>query len=185
MKALAFAASNSRQSINKQLVTHAAEILRAEIAPSVEVQILDLNDYEMPIYSIDRERETGIPPAAQRFLDAIGKADVLLVSFAEHNGSYSAAYKNVFDWASRIEKAVFQGKPMMAMATSPGGRGGANVLELVQRSVSRFGADLRATLSVPRFAESFDIEAKALVKAEHQAALREGLSALAAPESND
>lgn len=61
MNILAFAASSSRKSINKQLVTYAASILKSEIISGAEVEIIDLNDFEMPIYSIDREEENGIP----------------------------------------------------------------------------------------------------------------------------
>ena len=67
MKILSFAATNSRQSINKQLVTFATEILAERIGADAEVEFIDLNDYEMPIYSIDRENEMGIPAEAHRF----------------------------------------------------------------------------------------------------------------------
>ncbi|WP_275041411.1 NAD(P)H-dependent oxidoreductase [Pseudoalteromonas piscicida] len=43
---------------------------------------------------------------AHNFYQAIGDADVIVVSFAEHNGTYSATYKNEFDWRSRIDKKV-------------------------------------------------------------------------------
>ena len=53
---LAFGASNSKQSINKKLAKFAAD----QVADAA-VQFLDLNDFEMPIYSIDRQNESGIP----------------------------------------------------------------------------------------------------------------------------
>ena len=84
MRVLAFAASNSRQSINKQLVTYAASLL-----PDTDVDILDLNDYEMPLFSVDREAIDGIPDLAQQFYAKITAADALLISYAEHNGSYT------------------------------------------------------------------------------------------------
>lgn len=155
MKILAFSASNSRNSINKQLVTHAAEVFKTEFKPDADIETLDLNDYEMPIYSIDRERESGIPQLAQDFLDKIGGADALLISFAEHNGLYTAAFKNIFDWASRLEKNIFQNKPMVIMSTSPGGRGGANVMGIALEGIPRFGGDIRASFSVGRFSENF------------------------------
>lgn len=155
MKILAFAASNSRNSINKQLVTHAGDVFKTEINPDAEIEIIDLNDYEMPIYSIDRENQTGIPKLAQDFLDKIGSADALLISFAEHNGLYTAAFKNIFDWASRLEKNVYQDKPMVIMCTSPGGRGGANVMKIALDGIPRFGGDIRASFSVGRFGENF------------------------------
>ncbi|MGB1252044.1 MAG: NADPH-dependent FMN reductase, partial [Candidatus Promineifilaceae bacterium] len=50
MTILAFGASNSRNSINKALVTYAATLINND------VEIIDLNDFEMPIYSQDREQ---------------------------------------------------------------------------------------------------------------------------------
>lgn len=158
MKVLAFAASSSRNSINRALVQHAAARLRSEFLPDLEVETLDLNDYEMPLFSVDREREGGIPEAAQRFLDAIKAADGLLISYAEHNGLYTAAFKSLFDWASRIENKVFQGKPVAALSTSPGGRGGANVLKVALESAPHFGAEVVASLSVPKFRDTFDLD---------------------------
>ena len=66
MKILAFAASSSSKSINKQLVNHAADVLKTSIIKDAEVEILDINDYEMPIYSSDREEEGGIPDLAHQ-----------------------------------------------------------------------------------------------------------------------
>lgn len=55
-KVVAFGASCSTTSINQQLATWAA----AQI-DNAEVELLDLNNYEMPIYSSDREKEGGVP----------------------------------------------------------------------------------------------------------------------------
>lgn len=77
MNILAFAASNSRQSINRALVGNAVARL-ARIAPGAQIETLDLNDYEMPIYSIDREHDAGIPAPARTFFDRIGAADAVL-----------------------------------------------------------------------------------------------------------
>lgn len=179
MKVLAFAASNSQKSINKQLVTHAASVLQSEILESTAVEIIDLNDFEMPIYSIDRETETGIPEPAHQFFKKIGDADALLISFAEHNGLYTAAYKNLFDWASRIEMKVYQNKPMVILATSPGRSGGQHVLDVTQDLAPFFGADVKASLAIPSFNHNFDSETGQISTAELQAALKSALSTLA------
>ncbi len=115
MKILAFGASNSKNSINKQLATYAASLVE-----NAEVETLDINDYEMPIFSIDRENEIGQHPLAKDFCQKIAQADALIISYSEHNGTYSAAYKNLFDWASRVVQKVYQEKPMIILATSPG-----------------------------------------------------------------
>ncbi|CAE7741382.1 unnamed protein product [Symbiodinium necroappetens] len=121
-----------------------------------DIVALDINDYEMPLYSSDREAAHGIPDEAHRFYQDIGAADALLISFAEHNGSYTAAYKNLYDWTSRIDVKVYQNKPTVMLSTSPGPGGAANVLAAAATSAPFFGADLKASMSVPSFFDSFD-----------------------------
>ncbi len=179
MHVLALAASNSRNSINKALVSHAAQLLEGGLIPDTTVEVLDINDYEMAIYSQDRQDETGIPEQAQRFYDKIGAADAVLISYAEHNGSYSAAFKNLYDWTSRIDMAVYQGKPVAMLATSPGGRGGQGVLAAATTTAPFFGANLVGSLSVPFFHDNFDVEAGELTNPELSTALTELLSSLA------
>ena len=151
---LAFAASNSSRSINRKLVGYACSLL-----DEVEVEILDINDYEMPLFSVDREDELGQPEQAHAFLRKIADADAILVAFAEHNGAYTAGYKNLFDWVSRIKPKVYEGKPMLLLATSPGGRGGKSVLELALAQMPRFGGEVRGSFSLPSFGDNFDVEA--------------------------
>jgi NAD(P)H-dependent FMN reductase len=174
VKLLAFAASSSKKSINKQLVAYAAKQVTG-----AEVELLDLNDYELPLYSADREAELGKPALAQAFLDKIAGSDAIIISFAEHNGSYSAAYKNLFDWCSRANGKVFQDKPMVMLSTSPGARGGASVLVAATGSAPFFGGQVKASLSVPTFYENFDVEKQVLKNEELQEKLKQTLAALA------
>lgn len=148
---IAFAASSSSRSINKQLVTCAAGMLE-----HAEVEILDLNDFELPLFSVDREDELGQPQLARSFYDKIGASDGIIISFAEHNGNYSAAYKNLFDWVSRINPKVYQNKAMVLLATSPGGRGGKGVLEIAVNAIPRHNGVIKASLSLPSFNDFFD-----------------------------
>jgi len=158
MKIIAFAASTSCNSINKKLVHYVANGIA-----NVEVEILDLSDYELPLFSEDLEQQLGKPQAATDFIAKLASADALIISFAEHNGMYSAAYKNLFDWCSRqAGRNVYQGKPMLLMATSPGGRGGQSVLEVAAAASPRFGGDVRAVVSVPSFSDNFDLETQSV-----------------------
>lgn len=157
MKILAFSASNSSESINRQLVTYAASLLEG-----CEVETLDIHDYEMPIYRHDREVADGIPQLAHDFLARIAAVDGLLISFCEHNGSYSAAFKNLFDWCSRIGRDVWQNKPMVLLSTSGGPGGAARVLEVAATAAPHFGGDVRGTLSIPHYYDVFDQETGAL-----------------------
>ncbi len=180
MNILAFAATTSRSSINKALVTHAARLLEAGLVADAHVEIIDLNDYEPPLYSIDRQNEGGIAEAAQRFFDKIGAADAVLVSFAEHNASYTAAFKNLYDWASRIDRRVYQDKPTVMLSTSNGSRGGRRVLDTATSTAPYVGADLRASVSIPHFSENFDLSTGELTDPELRAQLEAALATLGA-----
>jgi NAD(P)H-dependent FMN reductase len=157
MKVIAFGASSSSKSINKQLATYAAS-LTITAKENVDVEILDLNDFELPIFSQDKEEALGQPEAAKAFFNKLGESDAIIISFAEHNGSYSAAYKNLFDWASRINQKVFQDKPMLLLATSPGPGGAGSVLAAASGSAPYFAGNVKATLSIPSFFDNFDVQ---------------------------
>ena len=173
MKIIAFAASTSTQSINKQLATYAAQQIQG-----AEVEVLDLNDYDLPLFSQDKEAELGQPAAAQAFLAKINSADGLVISFAEHNGSYSAAYKNLFDWASRIQKKVYDNKPVVLLSTSPGPGGASSVLAAATQSMPHFGAMVKASVSVPSFYDNFNTQTGMLHPAELAAKVQAAVNLL-------
>ena len=149
-KIIVFAGSNSKNSINHQLAVYASTLVK-----NVEAKVLDLNDFEMPMYSIDREQETGIHPLAESFMNEIRNSDGIIISLAEYNGAYSSAFKNIFDWISRVEQKTFLGKPMLLMATSPGGRGGLSVLEIAQGRFPFHDAKISGVFSLPFFQNNF------------------------------
>ena len=150
-KIIAFGGSSSKNSINKQLAVYAANLFS-----NAEVEVLDLNDFEMPVFSVDKEKEQGIHSLAHDFYAKIGSADLIVLSLAEHNGTYSTAFKNVLDWASRINNKTFQQKPMLLLATSPGARGGSTVLEIAEKRFPFQGAEVKGSFSLPTFYENFD-----------------------------
>ncbi|MDR6761496.1 NAD(P)H-dependent FMN reductase [Flavobacterium sp. 2755] len=152
MKIIAFGGSNSQHSINKKLAAYAAGLFE-----NADVEVLDLNDYAMPLFSVDLEKEVGQHELAKAFLAKLASADILVVSLAENNNNYSSAFKNLFDWSSRITKEVFQQKPMLLLATSPGSRGGASVLEIARNALPRYGAEIKGTFSLPTFGANFDL----------------------------
>lgn len=153
MKVLAIGASNNSKSINRVLAEYSANLI-----DGAEVEVLNIHDYELPIFSDEREEKFGQPLQARQFFKKIGEADALVISFAEHNGSYTAAWKNLFDWVSRIDGKVFQGKPVVYLSTSPGPGGARSVLASAVESAPFFGAELIDSVSVARFYENFDME---------------------------
>ena len=152
-KIIAFAGSSSKTSINKQLVTYAAHQFE-----NASVEVLDLNDYEMPVFSVDKEKENGIHTLATDFYAKIGSADLIVLSLAEHNGNYTTAFKNVLDWTSRINSKTFQEKEMLLLATSPGARGGSSVLDIATKRFPFQGGIVKGSFSLPSINDNFDTE---------------------------
>ena len=150
MTIIAFAGSSSSKSINKKLVEYTLKYFE-----DAEIELLDLNDYEMPLYSFDREESNGIPEKTLEFREKLSNADGIICSLAEHNRSYTVAFKNIFDWSSRVNMDIFANKPMLLMSTSPGGFGGGNVMNLAKSFFPKCGANIIETFSLPSFNQNF------------------------------
>lgn len=174
MKVLTFAATNSRKSINKQLVKYAATKLT-----NAEIDYVEINDFDLPIYNIDLEEQYGIPKCAHAFQARIEQADVILVSFAEHNGNFTVAFKNLFDWMSRIGRNVYRDKPIVMLATSPGPGGGNTVLKLAEAAAPFFSGKVVGSLSIPSFFDNFDVDRGELTNSDLVEKLEQVLSAFA------
>jgi len=149
-KIITLGGSSSKKSINKTLANYTAGLLE-----NVSVEALDLNDYQIPMYSVDEEGENGIPADVHKISDQFLATDAFVVSLAEHNGAYAAAFKNVMDWISRVDGSIWKKKPMLLLSTSPGARGGATVMAAALGSFPHLGATVVAHFSLPSFFDNF------------------------------
>jgi len=143
-------ASSSKKSINKILAEYTGNLL-----DNVKLIKVDLNDFVMPIFSVDIENEQGFSKGIKELNAIIESADGFVISFAEHNGAYSAAFKNAFDWLSRINGKVWRDKPMLLLATSPGERGGQSVLEIASARFPFNGGKIVGSMPFPSFFDNF------------------------------
>ena len=147
---LVFAGSNSNKSINKKLAIYASTFIK-----NLKIKILDLNDFELPIYSEQHQTDFGIPENAIEFLSNIKHSEGIILSLAEHNGTYTAAFKNLFDWMSVKDSKLWSNIPMLLLATSPGTRGGKSVLEIAKSRFPYMGGNIIDTFSLPLFSDNF------------------------------
>jgi len=152
-KVLAFAGSNSTNSINQKLVEYVASKIVGHKAKT-----LKLLHYSMPMYSEDEEKNNGFPGMALALKQEISEADALVISVNEHNGSWSAFFKNIIDWLSRLDRNFLEGKKILLMSTSPGKRGGVSSLEYAKNVFPRFGGEVIESFSFPSFHSNFSIE---------------------------
>lgn len=150
-KIIAFGASNSKRSINKTLATFASSQLKG-----ADVTILDLNEFKLPVYSVDGERESGVPENAVGFSRHIQECDGIILSLAEYNGLYTSAFKNLWDWMSRISTPkIWHDKPMFLLGTSPSRREGSYVMKVSLYLFPLFGAKIISSFHLPSFNHFF------------------------------
>ncbi len=125
-KLLAFSGSLRKDSFNQAIVKVVA---KAAQDAGAEVKVAHLKDFIVPIFNEDDEAESGVPAKVQEFKQLMFEADGFLIATPEYNSGYSAALKNIVDWASRKEEGesplqAFKGKTITLMSASPGGLGG-------------------------------------------------------------
>ena len=138
---LALAGSARPDTFNKKLIRIAA---RGAEAAGASVTVIDLRDFELPVYDADLEAEKGLPPAAVELRSLLERHQGLLIASPENNGSVSARLKNTIDWSTRSEEAQpdiskYQGKIAALLAASPGGLGGLRGLVHVRAILEMIG----------------------------------------------
>ncbi len=141
-KLLFFAGSARKDSINKKLAKLAAGLAREQGA---EVTLIDLKDFEMPLYDGDLEDEKGLPENAGRLKQLFIDHDGFFIASPEYNSSFSPLLKNSLDWISRVEDEnepsliAYSGKIAALAATSPGGLGGLRGLVSLRMMLGNVG----------------------------------------------
>lgn len=96
MKLLAFAGSTRHQSFNRRLAAAAARMGREAGA---DVTLLELSDFDIPLYNADLEAR-GTPADVLHLKEVMDAHPAWIVCSPEYNGSYTALLKNTIDWAS-------------------------------------------------------------------------------------
>ncbi len=84
-KILAFAGSTRTGSFNKKLVKIAAA---GAIEAGAEVTIIDLRDFQMPLYDEDFEKQEGLPSSVRKLKDLMLAHQGFLISSPEYNRLY-------------------------------------------------------------------------------------------------
>ena len=124
---LAFSGSLQEKSFNKKILEVAID---GVVHSQASLTYLDLKDYPLPLYDQELEDKEGLPENVKVIKDMMRNHDAFLIASPEHNGSFTAALKNMIDWTSRKETPeepmldCFRGKVAAIMSASPGALGG-------------------------------------------------------------
>jgi len=148
-KILVFSGSNSSRSINQQLAVYTASMIRDH-----SVKVIDLREFNIPLYSEDLERE-GFPRGVSDLHEMITGRDGLIISVPEHNGNLPAFFKNILDWLSRFDRHFLSGIKILLMSTSPGSRGARSSLRAAEIILLKFNGEIITTFSLGFFNRDF------------------------------
>jgi len=152
-KIIAFSGSNHSKSINQLLVKHAASMIENH-----EVEVLDLRDYESPMFSLDLEAAEGHPEILKQLDATISASTTLLIAVPEYNGFMPSFFKNTIDWLSRINIKFLKDKKVILLSTSPGKYGAKQSLEHLASILPRFGGQVIGQYSLGSFYDSVNLE---------------------------
>lgn len=159
-KIITFSGSIRRDSFNKKLANHAADIAQ-ELG--LDVTRIDLADYDIPLYHGDLEEASGKPETAKALKQIFVEHDGFILSSPEYNSSFSPLLKNTLDWISRpdpddaVSLPAFHHKAALLLAASPGALGGLRGLVHVRSMLSNIGMYVHPEqMALPKAHEAFD-----------------------------
>ena len=140
MTGIAVLAGSTREgSFNRALAAAAARALEAQGA---HVTVIDLADYDLPLYSAALEANA-FPPDARRLKQVLAAQAGLLVVTPEYNGSIPPLLKNAIDWASRptdgeamLALSAYRGKAAAVMGASLSPFGGMRAVTHLRQILS-------------------------------------------------
>ena len=118
-----------------------------DIASSLnyETQIINLVDYNLPLYSTNEEEANGIPETALDLATQIMDLKAFIIVAPEYNGVMPPVLNNAMAWTSRATKNwrdAFNDK-IVALATHSGG-GGQKGLQAMRIMFQHLGANILA-----------------------------------------
>lgn len=119
-----------------------------------------------PLYDGDLEDAEGVPEAIKALNKRMAEAKALIIVTPEYNGVFPALLKNTLDWMSRTNDdqpgaAVFRGKPVLLLGTSPGANGGLRALPHLRAQMANLGMHVYGPqLAIGKAHEKFSNEGR-------------------------
>lgn len=116
-------------------------------------EILDLKEYNFPVFDERLRLQKDPSPAAMEFAGKVKNADGIIIVTPEYNGGYPASLKNVVD----LLYEEWHNKPVAISTVSDGIFGGSQVLTSLQFTLWKMKVrTVLAMFPVPRVMDAFD-----------------------------
>jgi len=137
VRALIFAASLRRDSLNAKLATLAA---RCASRYGAVVDLADMHAFDAPSYDGDVETGAGIPAGPTELKRRLEANDAFIIASPEYNGAMPGFFKNVLDWVSRFRPQPFDTRHALLLSASPSLVGGNRGLWSLRVPLEHMGA---------------------------------------------
>ena len=127
---------------NQKLALKLKELAQSQ---NCEAEVINLVDYNLPLYSTIEEEKNGIPESALDLATKIIDLKAFIIVAPEYNGVMPPVLNNAMAWTSRATKDwrdAFNEK-IVALATHSGG-GGAKGLQAMRIQFQHLGANILA-----------------------------------------
>ena len=155
---LIYAGSARRGAFSRQLAAAATTIVGES---GGKATLVDLTDFDVPLYNADIEDGSGIPHPVVEFRRLVATHQGMIIATPGYNGFVTPLLLNMLFWASRPSPAddfgaVFQNKPVALLASSPGRLGGVRVIPRLRDVVAELGmVPVPGFTTVPQAGEAF------------------------------
>lgn len=141
---LAFSGSTRVGSWNAELLSQVSSHVQ-HFNEDVDVDLINLDDFDMPIYNADKEIAEGLPDTVHRLQNLIHQSDGLIIACPEYNGSVTSLLKNSIDWCSRPSRpeykpSVFWTKPVLIVGASISPFGAVRATNHLRGILGKLGA---------------------------------------------
>lgn len=125
MKVFVFSASLRKDSLNHKLAVQAARMAEAAGA---SVDLMRMNDFDMPLFDADLFTSRGLPEGAEKLAEKVTGTDGMILSSPEYNWGPPATIKNAVDWLSRMDPNPLRHRTILLCSAAPSPVGGVRGL---------------------------------------------------------
>lgn len=136
--------SRRKNSISRQVLQAVNDQLKTQ---DLTIDSVQPDDLIAPLYDGDLEEAKGVPASIRDLNQRMQQAQALVIVTPEYNGLFPPLLKNTLDWMSRKTDdqpgaAVFRGKPVLLVGSSPGANGGLRALPHLRAQMANLGMNV-------------------------------------------